>query len=138
MISVDSHHLQMNNNWNSHCSAFTLIEMLVVIAVSALLAALLLPALSHAKTAAEATACKSNLRQLGIGLLAYDSDFAAYPENISADGKIWFSQLAQYIGAHWPDYNRSAKGQLGVGNGPFACPGFNHMPGLVLGRTIDA
>lgn len=52
-------------------AAFTLIEMLVVIAVIALLAALLLPVLSKGKEAGRATACVSNLHQIGIALQLY-------------------------------------------------------------------
>jgi prepilin-type N-terminal cleavage/methylation domain-containing protein/prepilin-type processing-associated H-X9-DG protein len=91
---------------------FTLIELLVVVAVIAILAALLLPAMARAKAAAKSASCKSNLRQLGIALEMYVTDYGKYPGNgamyekpspLSAGAfiKIWgtgMNWLNPYIG----------------------------------------
>ena len=54
--------------------AFTLIEMLVTIAIIAILAALLLPAIGRSKEQGKSTACLSNLRQLGIAVTLFTQD----------------------------------------------------------------
>jgi len=59
--------------------AFTLIELLVVLAIIAILASLLLPAVSRAKAAAHATECRNNLHTLGLAVQMYLGDFNAYP-----------------------------------------------------------
>ncbi|MBI4023434.1 MAG: prepilin-type N-terminal cleavage/methylation domain-containing protein [Verrucomicrobia bacterium] len=82
-------------------TAFTLIELLLVVAIISLLAALLLPALKAAKESAHSAKCVSNLRQIGLGINLYaDENDGLLPRHVGAGlGQIWHQRLSPYVNA---------------------------------------
>ena len=110
--------------------AFTLIELLVVIVIIAILAALLLPALSRAKEAAYVTVCRSNLRQIGIGLANYAGEQRAYPLFVqvlpqdtptSIPRQVWWHEpLEPYVRARWG--TNLYAGKADAKSGVYMCP----------------
>jgi prepilin-type N-terminal cleavage/methylation domain-containing protein/prepilin-type processing-associated H-X9-DG protein len=66
-------------------SGFTLVELLVVIAVIGTLVALLLPAVQSAREAARRAQCSSHLKQIGLGILNYESTHHVFPPTFTRD-----------------------------------------------------
>ncbi|MBI4659166.1 MAG: prepilin-type N-terminal cleavage/methylation domain-containing protein [Verrucomicrobia bacterium] len=121
---------------------FTLLELLVVVAVMAILCALLVPTLSRGKTSAARIKCVSNLRQLGLAAQMYwdDNGGKAFPWRGAAlnGGQVyWFGWLENGPeGERRFDATQGALYPYLAGRGIEVCPSFNYLsPHLKLKAT---
>lgn len=119
---------------NKRRNAFTLVEILVVLAIIAILAALLFPAFGRARESARQTHCASNLQAIGFAVLQYRKDEGRYPDTLV--DILGESTKVADAGASG-DYKLDGKatGYLKSGQDTLVCPDDDTLPADKAGRS---
>src|SRR5437762_9148859 len=97
MALFNRHDISSPTALKARMGGFTLIELLVVIAIIAILAGMLLPALSKAKQKAQQIKCISNLKQMALAAIMYQHD-TDKPIDYTTVDTLWMKTLIDYQG----------------------------------------
>jgi prepilin-type processing-associated H-X9-DG protein/prepilin-type N-terminal cleavage/methylation domain-containing protein len=126
----------MKTNPKSNSIALTLVEILIVIAIFGILAALLFPVFDRVSKRAADAACLNNLRILGSGMFAATGDNNGRFPNITSGsgsaGRQWDAQIAPYLGI---DLGQNVNIRT-----PFVCPAgkiYSGNPSIRLSRNLS-
>ncbi|GEM_PF-641649 len=140
-----NHPVQKKPLFSERKTAFTLIEMLVVIAIIALLASILVPSVSKAMESAKRVSCGSSLRQAGLAMVQFTHDnhgflpamrHGGYSGNDSSiedgppTGEVWAELISGYLGSETDDINNNRIAAIS-----FACPAWEGRPDLQFENT---
>ncbi|MDR3708758.1 MAG: DUF1559 domain-containing protein [Capsulimonadaceae bacterium] len=121
---------------------FTLIELLIVIAIIAVLSTVLLPVFASAREKARQATCASNMRQIGVGILAYaqDNDEVLPISEISdpssyssTSNEGWQYEIEPYVKAN---VNQVLIADQGLSKSIYVCPDYNYN--VALGYTLPS
>jgi prepilin-type N-terminal cleavage/methylation domain-containing protein len=120
------------------CSAFTLVELLVVITIIGILIALLLPAVQAAREAARRMQCANNLKQIGLAMHNYHSAYEVFPlgPNTGPEWRYFLTALLPYI-EQQPLYDGFGTAQAS-GFQPWDAGALSTWPKTVRGQSVAA